>query len=193
MIVKCTCGGLENCTRCYGSGEYTRYQDDHPVKGKKIDMRSQSDSNTFSLGKGNTALPNAAISGIHAIDGPPPKRRPKSVDRPALTETHLSCPVCPDQAPMILTTRLENHLTRKHRIKKGQEMNKMLIRAKIETAQGRAASHRGVADLFIGIEDTSPGSDPRDASKNIGYPVREASRYGSHPSHDSFDDESSAD
>jgi hypothetical protein len=29
-----------------------------------------------------------------------------------------------------------------------------------------------------------------DASKDIGYPVREEGRYGSHPSHDDFDDES---
>ncbi len=29
-----------------------------------------------------------------------------------------------------------------------------------------------------------------DATKNIGYPAREQGRYGSHPSHDGFDDES---
>jgi hypothetical protein len=29
-----------------------------------------------------------------------------------------------------------------------------------------------------------------DATKGIGYPVRESGRYGSHPSHDGFDDES---
>ena len=29
-----------------------------------------------------------------------------------------------------------------------------------------------------------------DATKGIGFPVREAGRYGSHPSHDGFDDES---
>ncbi len=29
-----------------------------------------------------------------------------------------------------------------------------------------------------------------DATKNIGYPVRDEGRYGSHPSHDGFDDES---
>jgi len=29
-----------------------------------------------------------------------------------------------------------------------------------------------------------------DATKNYGYPAREAGRYGSHPSHDGFDDES---
>lgn len=29
-----------------------------------------------------------------------------------------------------------------------------------------------------------------DATKDIGYPVRETGKYGSHPSHDGFDDES---
>jgi hypothetical protein len=32
-----------------------------------------------------------------------------------------------------------------------------------------------------------------DATKNIGYPVREHGSYGSHPMHDDFDDESSPD
>lgn len=37
-------------------------------------------------------------------------------------------------------------------------------------------------------------SDSRfDASKNIGYPVREHGPYGSHPMHDDFDDESGPD
>lgn len=35
-----------------------------------------------------------------------------------------------------------------------------------------------------------PWSNNLDATKNIGYPVRESGRYGSHPSHDAFDDES---
>jgi hypothetical protein len=29
-----------------------------------------------------------------------------------------------------------------------------------------------------------------DATKDIGFPVREHGKYGSHPSHDGFDDES---
>jgi len=29
-----------------------------------------------------------------------------------------------------------------------------------------------------------------DATKNYGFPARESGRYGSHPSHDGFDDES---
>ena len=36
--------------------------------------------------------------------------------------------------------------------------------------------------------------DPRmDATKNIGYPLREHGPYGSHPMHDDFDDESNPD
>jgi hypothetical protein len=36
----------------------------------------------------------------------------------------------------------------------------------------------------------SPWRDTLDATKNIGYPARESGRYGSHPAHDGFDDES---
>ena len=40
----------------------------------------------------------------------------------------------------------------------------------------------------------APAIDTRmDATKNIGYPVREHGPYGSHPMHDDFNDESSAD
>lgn len=40
------------------------------------------------------------------------------------------------------------------------------------------------------IENEDPGRDTMDATKGIGYPVRECGRYGSHPSHDDFGDES---
>jgi len=39
-------------------------------------------------------------------------------------------------------------------------------------------------------ESDDPWWDTLDATKNIGYPAREQGRYGSHPSHDGFDDES---
>jgi hypothetical protein len=32
--------------------------------------------------------------------------------------------------------------------------------------------------------------DSIDATKNIGFPARESGKYGSHPSHDAFNDES---
>ena len=38
--------------------------------------------------------------------------------------------------------------------------------------------------------EVSPWWDTLDASKGIGYPVREEGRYGSYPAHDGFDDES---
>jgi len=43
-------------------------------------------------------------------------------------------------------------------------------------------------------EESTERFDPKmDATKNIGYPVREHGPYGSHPMHDDFNDESSAD
>ncbi|MBI2090391.1 MAG: hypothetical protein HYT78_16895 [Deltaproteobacteria bacterium] len=43
----------------------------------------------------------------------------------------------------------------------------------------------------FGEEIEAPASVPNlDATKGIGYPARETGRYGSHPSHDGFDDES---
>ena len=45
--------------------------------------------------------------------------------------------------------------------------------------------YKGSAEI-----EPPPWSNNLDATKNIGYPVRESGRYGSHPSHDAFDDES---
>jgi hypothetical protein len=38
--------------------------------------------------------------------------------------------------------------------------------------------------------ESPPWRNNLDATKNYGYPAREAGRYGSHPSHDGFDGES---
>lgn len=46
----------------------------------------------------------------------------------------------------------------------------------------------GTEDVDFGTTDSK-----MDASKNIGYPVRERGPYGSHPGHDDFDDESGPD
>ena len=43
-------------------------------------------------------------------------------------------------------------------------------------------------DVDFGITDSK-----MDATKNIGYPIRERGPYGSHPGHDDFDDESGPD
>jgi hypothetical protein len=50
------------------------------------------------------------------------------------------------------------------------------------------------ADLEESGEVEFGATDSRiDATKNIGYPVREHGPYGSHPMHDDFDDESGPD
>jgi hypothetical protein len=41
-----------------------------------------------------------------------------------------------------------------------------------------------------GAEEFEAPEDNLDATKGIGYPARERSKYGSHPVHDGFDDES---
>lgn len=52
-------------------------------------------------------------------------------------------------------------------------------------------------DEEVELEPLEPFDTRMDATKNIGYPVREwpctTQRYGSHPMHDPFDDESNPD
>lgn len=52
-------------------------------------------------------------------------------------------------------------------------------------------THPGNAEESATTHFDTAGFDSRmDATKNIGYPVREHGPYGSHPMHDDFDDES---
>jgi hypothetical protein len=45
-------------------------------------------------------------------------------------------------------------------------------------------------DAEVGLVEGPDGRLNLDATKNWGYPARERGRYGSHPTHDNFDDES---
>jgi hypothetical protein len=59
------------------------------------------------------------------------------------------------------------------------------------------ADEEGDEESEVELEPLEPFDTRMDATKNIGYPVREwgstTQRYGSHPMHDPFDDESSPD
>jgi hypothetical protein len=48
---------------------------------------------------------------------------------------------------------------------------------------------RSLKDVF----EQTVGIDRRDRTKGYGYPARESGRFGSHPMHDGFDDESGPD
>jgi len=68
-----------------------------------------------------------------------------------------------------LTSQQESSATRGH-----QENEEVSARWKDQSAEVEAPSWRSNLDV----------------TKGIGYPCREQGRYGSHPSHDGFDDES---
>lgn len=94
----------------------------------------------------------------------------------------LKCPKC---SSMVKGERLSSHLRRVHGIsgtrpptdlgKDGQRRKPKVLPAEY--------TQRQVFDEIVGI-------DRRDRTKGIGYVVREAGRYGSHSSHDGFDDDS---
>jgi hypothetical protein len=54
-----------------------------------------------------------------------------------------------------------------------------------ENISQQSLRHKGKVEA-----EAPPWRNNLDATKNYGYPARESGRYGSHPSHDGFDDES---
>ena len=54
-----------------------------------------------------------------------------------------------------------------------------------ENISQESLRHKGTVEA-----EAPPWRNNLDATKDYGYPAREAGRYGSHPSHDGFDDES---
>ena len=120
-----------------------------------------------------------------------------------------SCPVCG-----VLVGRLQRHLNRVHnsstapaaqqnapiealpaqaqRATEAVPAGPVASTTKINKTLHRAGSPSTESLRYKeGAEIEPPAwSNNLDATKNIGYPARESGRYGSHPSHDAFDDES---
>ncbi len=127
-----------------------------------------------------------------------PQPRINSVRQEPTVNGHAmtNCSLCNAR---VREDRLQRHLSsrcpsRPARARNPRSRSGSLVEAanKIKEKSDRAGSQQvGSLRYKEGAEIEPPAwSNNLDATKNIGYPVRESGRYGSHPSHDAFDDES---
>jgi hypothetical protein len=102
------------------------------------------------------------------------------VSRAATQRALKTCPLCNSR---VREDRLQKHMSKRC----ASRPNKHAARPKQLPASVAPESMR-----YKGaVEAERPAWwNNLDATKNYGFPVREAGRYGSHPSHDAFDDES---
>jgi len=90
-----------------------------------------------------------------------------------MSSRHGTCPVCKN---FILKGRLEKHMA-------------------MHKAEARTESEERLREALVNPYSTSSGFFERfgpnlDATKDMCYPAREQGKYGTHASHDGFDDES---
>ena len=108
--------------------------------------------------------------------------------------TLTKCPKC--DTPLKLKN-LSRHLQSKcpKRTTRPAEMkNRIQLRTRLlRLPPDLQAAPRGAVKKFNSRFDLVNNRERMDATKNYGYPCRETGRYGSHSSHDGFDDESGPD
>jgi hypothetical protein len=189
----CSCDGSnENCSRCFGRGFITTTPIPHTGNyfPKPVNL--------------SEPAPMKAARGI-----PPPSptddiilRCPRcrfrgTVDalvrhfaqrhRPARQN------VCPCCGCHIRPERLKTHLRKVHRENKSQKPRRHSSQAKrgeISRTSGKADRHDRWKKTVESAQ--SPLQPNLDATRLYAHRYREKGRYGSHPSHDGFDDESSS-
>ena len=134
-----------------------------------------------------------------ALPGSPQPRTSSSASEKPAVKRHsmTNCPFCHAQ---VREDRLQRHLSSRcpSRSVKGRNTRSRSGRISEAAREIREMSHQADSSRPVGSLRYKEGAEIEspdwynnlDATKNIGYPVRESGRYGSHPSHDGFDDES---
>ena len=123
-------------------------------------------------------------------------------------ETHLSSK-CPNRPGGLSTQFAEKRQTTQQASRKSKARRRQAERVQpgslIRTARNRTNKLHQSGEIALKAPRSSDKNSLRskeakieiaaiveniDATKNYGFPARESGRYGSHPSHDGFDDES---
>ncbi len=212
----CVCGGTnENCCWCFGSGyvregggavAFYRHRGrcasrlTRPLKACPVCNVSVRRLKRH-LQKAHNVPPVQQPATPLQLEDPP--LAPGLSTMPSVPEKSASaglsiknCPLCKAQ---VREDRLQRHVSSRcpFRTRKPTKVEKragLLLAASQQISRAlRPPSSASPGSLRYKDKaeiEPPPWSNNLDATKNIGYPVREAGRYGSHPSHDAFDDES---
>lgn len=179
----CGCGGYnENCSRCWGRGEFSASHPDAkfcvPLLTKDVPPRPMTVTSQKAF---------AAAAGLAATEWLAIRKRESDL------REHVGCPACRFEGTACRTRR---HYLRKHKWLgfsfqdcRRLGADKTPLPDSFDDELRTSRSPKGDADCPVAVSGTE---NQMDASRNIGYPAREGSKYGSHPAHDDFGDESEA-
>lgn len=133
----------------------------------------------------NSLIPrllHAPTSNIYSGARLPRSAAPGSANSPVREKIYKICPVCDAR---VGSKKFQKHMERVH--KKRQHMGSRSTRAKKVIVQSAKDMQRETTSLV------APRDRNLDATKLYAHSYRERGRFGSHPSHDGFDDESGPD
>jgi hypothetical protein len=201
----CVCGGRTDCVFCGGSGKLDDL-DDAPARGpaapvgyykySKEALAQRTSSRAIPIPKDSGELPyfssfDDAFSARRTREGADPNKLGATNRRNEHSQDLAKTVICPVCAQKISSSQqAQDDHSEMHR---WQESNPDMPWERFYTRAGRL--HKAQPARAGRLHKAKPYfATPRDinldSTKDIGFVVRESGRYGSHPSHDGFDDES---
>jgi hypothetical protein len=133
------------------------------------------------MGCGAQLDPRKVNRHLHRKQKPSPKSQQPIAADSVMPQEWQSCPICKTQ---VKVRKLQRHLKKVHRKMGVRERTPMHKSAGTPTAESVKDALRDNTTL------ASPRDKNLDATKLYAHSYRENGRFGSHPSHDGFDDES---
>jgi hypothetical protein len=190
--VPCSCGGSnENCRYCFGSGVRPSQLDFQSFSGPiaapgrfAVDVKSRARRlpNSGSIASAGTARVKGCRTKSHNRSAKPAVNSSHDKLQPGAKGGFRNLTRCPRCACSIRKDRLEKHLRLVHK------NNRNPSGFKAQNSQSRNDSSRLI------IPDTRQEEARKerqlDGTKEYAHAFREQGKYGSHPSHDRFDDDS---
>jgi hypothetical protein len=187
-LIHCACSGeAENCSRCFGSGFFLP----HDLTGRAPLLRQK-------MMTPRSVPPKVwRLTFAQAAAGAAAERKVRddatsaAIEKHRLANEQVRCPFCKLTGQR---WQIRKHAEKKHRNKNFRNADCVLVTS---TRSGDLASKLPTVPSDKYYAKQSPptkeevySQDPLDASRNMGYLAREGPRYGSHPIHDGYDDES---
>lgn len=127
--------------------------------------------------------------GLSVKQEPPEGQVPKRKDPNSI----VVCPACREKMKFKYVNRHQDHCSKLQKILttiRKRRKRKGGLRGKTSPNRARGIPPTSADARKQRSYDQVSGRDRLDKSRNYGYPARETGRFGSHPGHDGFDDES---
>ena len=179
-LIRCACGGaVENCVRCSGSGMFKTAGNRSFVRSKVLAVPPPTIrkiwTTSFAEAAAEAAVQRNDLSRLRA----------KAAERHRFANDQVNCPFCKMKAARWEVWR---HAEKKHKDRKFRNADCKILKrfGGTDESSKPVPSKDGRSTLRLAVANV----DPLDATRHMGHFAREGARFGSHPIHDRFDDES---